>query len=782
MFRNYFRTAWRNLLNNKVFSAINIGGLAIGIAACLVILQYVGFETSYDRFHVNSDNIYRVTKQFYQEGVLADHSAMTYTANAPAMKAAFPEVIGATTVSYVYGSAVMSYENVKFNEEAVLFADSAFLSVFTFPLLKGEKNILKEPHVAFLTQSTARKYFGKADPLGKVIWLNKEQYYTVKGILKDVPANSHIKFDFVLSAKYDRNWNNYDYYTYLQLAPGTNVKALEAKFGTFVKNNGMDSVETKFKLQALNDIHLHSNIRNEIEVNGNVRSVYFLLTIAAFILAIAWVNYINLSTAKANKRAREIGVRKVVGAGKGQLVKQFLTESFMINIIAAVLAALLLVFVLPYYKQLTGRPLWVGGKAAYWFVFIAVFLLGAFLSGLYPALVLSSFKPVFVLKGVSKSPGGQLMRKTLVTIQFAASVILLIGTFTVFHQLQYMRSQDLGMNMEQVLVVIGPKTTDNSKIKAFRNEMSRQKDVSGVCVSSNVPGKEIWSANPALRLGQEEKEGVNVKRIILDQEFIRTFKIPLIAGRNVSENGTADIRDAVMLNEAACRALGFRNPEAAINERIVTQGDTLNVVGVLKNYHQVSLQKNIEPIVFTMGGSYNNFFSMKINTRNLDNIMRSVKTTYAGFFPDDPIEFFFLDDFFNRQYQADQQLGSIFLCFACLAILIACLGLFGLASFTITQRTKEIGVRKVLGASVGNIVLLLSGEFLKLVLISFVIALPLAAYVMHLWLQDFAYRVTLAWWIFVLSGGIALLIAALTVSFQAVKSALANPVNSLKTE
>lgn len=782
MFRNYFRTAWRNLLNNKIFSAINIGGLAIGIAACLVILQYVGFEISYDRFHTDGPNIYRVTKEYYQDGVLADHSAMTHTATGPSMKAAFPEVTGATTISYIYGSGVMSYEEVKFNEERVLFADSAFLSVFTFPLVKGEAAWMKEPNTALLTQSTARKYFGKADPVGKVIWLNKTEQYTVRGVLKDIPANSHIKFDFVLSAKYDRNWNNYDYYTYLQLVPGTDVKALEARFPAFVQQNGLDSAETKFVLQPLNDIHLYSNIRNETEVNGNMRSVYFLLTIAMFILAIAWVNYVNLSTAKANKRAKEIGVRKVVGAGKGQLVKQFLTESFMINMIAAGLAVLLLIMVLPYYTQLTGRPLWVGGKVGYWLVFAGIFLLGTFLSGFYPALVLSSFKPVAVLKGVSKSSGGQLLRKTLVTIQFAASVILLIGTFTVFHQLQYMRKQDLGMNMEQVLVMIGPKMTDATRKESFRDEMSRQKDVTSVAVSSNVPGKEIWSANNAVRLGREEREGVNVKRIILDEDFITTFKIPLLAGRNVSRARVADTDKSAILNEAACRALGFKDPADAVNERIVTQGDTLDIVGVLKNFHQVSLQKNIEPIVFSTGSSYNSFYSLKINTKNLESVMGAVKTTYVRFFPNDPIEFFFLDDFFNRQYQADQQLGRIFFCASCLAILIACLGLFGLASFTITQRTKEIGVRKVLGASVSNIVLLLSGEFLKLVLISFTVSLPVAGYVMHLWLQDFAYRVTVAWWIFVLSGGIALLIAAVTVSFQAVKSALANPVKSLKTE
>ncbi|MET6997047.1 ABC transporter permease [Chitinophaga defluvii] len=784
MLKNYLKIAFRNLWANKGFSAINIGGLAIGIAACLAIFQYVGFELSYDQFHPKGKQLYRVTKKYMLEGVLADHSAMTYTATGPAMQAAFPEVIGATTVSTIYGSAVMSYEHTRFNEEKILFADSAFLQLFHFPLLRGKQTDLNDSRTALLSASTAKKYFGKTDPVGKIITLNKTGTYLVKGIFKDVPPNAHLKFDFLLSAKYERNWNNFDYYTYLLLAPGTDPKALEAKFPAFIQQAGMDSTTTKFELQAMPDIHLHSNIRNEATVNGNIRSVYFLLIIAGFILAIAWVNYVNLSTAKAIRRAREVGIRKVVGAGKQQLLAQFLLESILVNFIAAMIAAVLLMLTMPYFANLTGKPLadslW--GAPAYWLLFVMIFLSGTLISGVYPAFILSSFQPIKVLKGSSKTAGHNTLRKALVIVQFAASVILLIGTFTIFRQLQFMRSQDLGMRLDQTLVVVGPKMADSSRIKAFKMELQREPAVSQLTISSDIPGKEIWSTNGAFRLSQDPRASIGLNEVTIDEDFLKTFQIKLLAGRNLSEAGGSDARDGALLNETACKALGFTSPESAIQQKINFQGDTLAIVGILKDYHQESLRSNVNPIIFRLGTSYNNFYAIRMNMLHPDKTIAAIGKEYTRFFPDDPYDYFFLDAYFDKQYRTDKQLGHIFLLFASLAIFVACLGLFGLASFTIQQRKKEISVRKVLGASVGNIVLLLSKDFLKLVMLAFLIAGPLAWYAMHKWLEDFAYRTALSWWIFALAGLVALIVAVLTVSTQAIKTALTNPVKSLRAD
>jgi putative ABC transport system permease protein len=785
MLKNYLKIALRNLWNNKEFSAINIGGLAIGIAACLAIFQYVGFELSYDQFHPNGKQIYRVTKKYVQDGVMLDHSAMTYTATGPAMKANFPEVTGATTVSTIYGSGVMSYENTRFNEEKIFFADSAFLQLFNFPLVNGKAADLNDQDIAMISQSTAKKYFGKTDPIGKIITLNKTQNYLVKGIFKDVPANSHLQFDFLLSAKYDRNWNNFDYYTYLQLSPGADPKALQAKFPAFIKNAGMDSSDTKFELQPMTDIHLHSNIRNEASVNGNVRSIYFLLIIAAFILAIAWVNYVNLSTAKAIKRAREVGIRKVVGAGKRQLLTQFLLESILINTMAAIVAAVLLMITLPYFAHLTNKPLDIAiwGPPSYWLSFVLLFIAGTLISGIYPAFILSSFQPIAVLKGgTGKTAKHGTLRKSLVVVQFAAAVILLIGTFTIFRQLQFMRQQDLGMSMDQTLVLIGPKMSDSSHMKAFKTELLREPAISHLTISSNIPGKEIWSTNGAFRLSQDIRTSVGVNEVMIDEDFTSTFQMKMLAGRNLSTAYGEDAIDGVLLNETASKALGFNTAETALQQKINFRGDTLTIKGILKDYHQESLRNNVHPIIFRMGASYNSFYSIKMNMQQPDKTIASIGSLYTRFFPDDPYQYFFLDDFFNKQYHADKQLGQVFLLFASLAIFIACLGLFGLASFTIAQRKKEISIRKILGASVNNIVLLLSKDFLKLVMLAFLIAGPVAAYAMHKWLEDFAYRTQLSWWIFALAGIVALLVAIITVSSQAIKTALTNPVKSLKAD
>jgi putative ABC transport system permease protein len=547
----------------------------------------------------------------------------------------------------------------------------------------------------------------------------------------------------------------------------------------------MTSKETEFELQPLTNIHLYSHIRNEAEVNGNSRSVYFLLIIAGFILAIAWVNYINLSTARSIRRAKEVGIRKVVGALRPQLIRQFLFESLLINAIAAIVSCIILYLALPYFAELTGKPLSdkIWNTAGYWLLFAAVFIAGTLLSAIYPAFVLSSFKPLTVIKGFAKTSGGHALRKTLVTIQFVATVFLLISTLTVYRQLQYMRSQDLGMNIDQTLVITGPKMEGAKEAyRSFKNEILQLPSVRKLTRSSNVPGKEIWSANPAYLLSAAPETAIGMNEVDIDEDFVDAFKIKLVSGRKLSESNLVDVNDGILLNETASSALGFIKPDDALDRQVVFRGDTLRVKGVIRNYHQESLKSNIDPIIFKLGTSYSDFYSVKLNVSDLNNTIAAIGNKFRNFFPNDPFEFFFLDDLFNRQYQADQQLGQIFLWFACLAILVACLGLFGLASFTITQRTKEVGIRKVLGASMSSLVLLLSREFVQLVLLAFLISMPLAWYSMHLWLEDFAYRIPVGWIVFVVAGGVALFIAAVTVSFQAIKAALANPTKTLRTE
>jgi putative ABC transport system permease protein len=785
MFRNYWRTAWRMLAKNKGFTIVNIGGLAIGLTACIVILQYVGFERSFDKFHPKAEHIYRVTKKHFNQGVMDDHSAMTFTATGPEMQRAFPEIEMATTVSEIYGSGVVSYGDVKFNEDKIVYADSAFLKMFDFPVIEGNVSNFNRPGTILISASAAKKYFNRKYPIGQMLRVNNDPFL-VTGVLKDVPHNSHILFDFLIYTNYNRNWNNYDYYTYLQLKPGTNVNTLQAKFPAFINSiEGMTSKETEFELQPLTNIHLYSHIRNEAEVNGNSRSVYFLLIIAGFILAIAWVNYINLSTARSIRRAKEVGIRKVVGALRPQLIRQFLFESLLINAIAAIVSCIILYFALPYFAELTGKPLSdkIWNTAGYWLLFAAVFIAGTLLSAIYPAFVLSSFKPLTVIKGFAKTSGGHALRKTLVTIQFVATVFLLISTLTVYRQLQYMRSQDLGMNIDQTLVITGPKMEGAKEAyRSFKNEILQLPSVRKLTRSSNVPGKEIWSANPAYLLSAAPETAIGMNEVDIDEDFVDAFKIKLVSGRKLSESNLVDVNDGILLNETASSALGFIKPDDALDRQVVFRGDTLRVKGVIRNYHQESLKSNIDPIIFKLGTSYSDFYSVKLNVSDLNNTIAAIGNKFRNFFPNDPFEFFFLDDLFNRQYQADQQLGQIFLWFACLAILVACLGLFGLASFTITQRTKEVGIRKVLGASMSSLVLLLSREFVQLVLLAFLISMPLAWYSMHLWLEDFAYRIPVGWIVFVVAGGVALFIAAVTVSFQAIKAALANPTKTLRTE
>ncbi len=818
MYRSYLTTAWRNIKKNAIFSLINIAGLAIGMAACLLILQYVNFELSYDQFNKNISDVYRVYNDRYQNGKLIQHGTITYSAIGKAMQDDYPEVINHARVE-PFGKLIITYGNKKFGEQEVIAVDNSFLSMFSYQFVAGDnKTALNDPFNAVLTQSAATRYFGVRENfgslLGKAIVMGRDSMpYKITGICKDVPENSHLQFDILasyvtmLAGKYpytqaDYDFTDSDFWHYIQLRHGTDYKALEAKFPAFsqkyFQGNKISGSVEKFYLQPLAKAHLYSNFEYEIGKTGSATVVWGLLLIALFIIIIAWVNYINLSTARSAERAREVGVRKVTGATKNQLIRQFLTESFLINLIALLMALLLVLGLQPAFNALIQHKLSLAylfqkslGGYSITMGLLALVLAGIFISGFYPAFVLSSFRPVLVLKGkFSASKRGIFLRKGLVVGQFAITVALITGSLIVYKQIKFMSEQELGMNISQVLIVKPPMLSDFDstfivKTNSFKEEVKQIAHVKGVTTSNRIAGDELGRSFKVHRTDDNSGNHFTVRNMGGDYDFLKVYGIKLITGRNFSPadyNADFNKLHNIILNELAVKTLGFTSNEDAIGKSITMFDKKWDVIGVMNNYHQKSLRYPLEATV--MMPTYGNFnpISVKVDAANIASTMAAVKSKYAKFFPGDLFDYYFLDEKFNTQYRDDQLFGKAFGIFAGFAIFIACLGLLGLSLFATTQRTKEIGVRKVLGASIANIVLLLSKDFIRLVILAFVIASPLSYFVMHHWLQDFAYRINIEWWVFALAGILSITVALATISYQAVKAAVANPVRSLRSE
>ncbi len=809
MLRNYLTIALRNLLKNKVFTLINILGVAIGMAGCLLILQYVRYELSFDRFHEEADRIYRIQYNTYQNGQQTVACAAAVPAVGPAMKNNFPEV--QEYARFFPISGVMTYLQpdgtpLAFREKKMQIATPSALSMFNFPLLQGDAaTALDGINKVVLSESAAKRYFGEAEPMGKTLLGSWQDVgpFIVTGVMRDVPANSHIKFDFLLSYETlnkltdnesETAWGWYDFNTYILLDKKADPQDFQAKWDQWLAKNRKEEWEKynysqAFLLQPLTDIHLYSNLLQESqpEEQGNGEAVYFLLLIAGFILLIAWINYVNLSTAKSIERANEVGVRKAVGAQKKQLMGQFIFEATLVNFLAALLAVWLVVFTLPYLGTLTGRTLTLAllVQPGFWVILLILFLAGAFLSGLYPALMLSAYKPITVLRGkLHTSSGGIRLRKSLVIFQFGTSVALMAGTLVVFNQISYMMRQPLGVDITQTLVLKGPDVTDSlytDSFNTFKTEMLRNTAISSITSSTNVPGDEIFWTNGIKRISGGPESRITIYNVGIDEDYVPSFGLKLVAGRNFSASFRTDTA-AVLLNEAATRILAYTTPEEAIQQEVSLGGDTMKIIGVLANYHQMSLKQLQAPMVFRWIPAASNFYALKISTTQPSETLAQIQQEWHEFFPGNPFEYFFLDAFFNRQYQSDRLFGHVFTLFSGLAIFVACLGLFGLASFTTLQRTKEIGVRKVLGASVRSIVALLSQEFLQLILVASLLAIPLAYWVMDRWLAVYPFRIDLSWWFFALPLLLVLLIAMLTVGYQTIKAALANPVKSLRYE
>ncbi|MBD3414279.1 MAG: FtsX-like permease family protein [Candidatus Aminicenantes bacterium] len=791
MLKNYLRIAFRNLKRHKLYSFINISGLGIGLACCLLIFIYVKHELSYDRFHENSKRIYRAVVGEFQNGKWA-YSVGTPEPLGAALEQELPEV--EQSVRFFHPSWIekwsVSHKNRSFYEEQVFFTDPSFFEVFSFPLIQGNSDsVLDEPHSIVISQKAAQKYFGSDNPIGKVLMIDHHIETQVTGVTEDVPPNSHFRFDFLVSfdaMPYQwilNNWRTQNCYTYLLLQREYSQTELEPKLSQFLKKHFGPMENVKFDFQPLTDIHLHSrDFRQDMASHiGDISSVYTFSAIAVFILIIACINFVNLTTARSINRAKEVGMRKVIGAQRMQLIRQFFGESVLFSLMALLLAVVLALSLIPNLNRLIGQNLSLSQYDALetGFVFLGIALLAGILSGIYPALYLSKFQPIkVIMENYGNGTKGAGFRKILVVAQFSISIVLIIGTLVISRQNRFCMNKKLGFDQEQVLVVPMWDSQAQKGFLAFKNTLLKNPEVMSVSGSSSIPGESVGSR------GMKPEGNLWSPRdsIVVDEDFIPTFGIEVVQGRNFSTQFPTDREDAYILNQAAVQEFGWEEP---IGKQLIWKGDknkTGNVIGVVQDFHYESLHQKIEPLVLFMSSGAAAYTSVRIRTQNTQDTIASIKKTWNQFHPGHSFESFFMDSHFDRLYRSEIRMGKIFRYFTFLALFVSCLGLFGLTSFMVNQRTKEIGIRKVLGASGGNIVMLFSQEFMKWVLVANLLAWPIAYVMMNKWLQNFAYRVRISLWTFLVSAVIAVLIAFVTVSFQSLRAARTDPVESLRYE
>jgi len=808
MLRNYFTIAIRNLLKYRFISFINLFGLTVGLTCYLLITTYIINELSFDRYNKNAANIYRVTRSFNnQDGVVS----LTLSTVSPPfgyyMPGDFPEIKKLTRL-YDNGLTPLRYKEKLINEDHLFFGDENLFDVFSVNLLQGNpKTALLEPYSVVMTMETARKYFGDEDPMNKLIRYNNQLDLKVTGIYQPFPENAHIhpamlvsfntmKDTLVYGEKLIRtNWGNNSFFTYLLLPDHYDIQKMVSRFPAFVDNHMADqyggkqpSKFTKLGLQKLTDIHLYSHTDYEAEANSDIKRVYVFGAIAFFILLIACINYMNLSTARSALRAREIGIRKVLGARKKELIFQFLSESVLISWMAILLAVALLYFSIPWLNKMTDQHLSIS-LLFKWQVLVPVLLtpfVVGIVSGIYPALFMSGFQPVKTLKGLFKAGSGNIsFRKVLVITQFSISIILIITTAVVFQQLHYMQQKSLGFDREH-LVILNYNNAVSSHFESFRSELMSDAGCRDVTRSSRIPTGRLLDNMGASTLSGDSLQPttMDIKYVAIDEHYIPTFGMKMAAGRNFSKEYSTDTANFI-INEMTVKALGWPSAQAAVGKDFKYGRTRGHIIGVVRDFHFESMHQPIVPMILLMlptSISYYNNISVKIAGNNIPSTIAHLDAVWKKYLPEVPFQSSFLDENFDALYKSEQKQGNIFTVFAFIAIFIACLGLFGLSAFSITQRIKEIGIRKVLGATTGSIVGLLSKDFLKLVAVAAIIAFPVAWYAMHNWLQDFAYRINMPWWIFVLAGIIAAAVALATISFQAIKAALSNPVKSLRTE
>ncbi len=807
MIRNFIITAWRNLRGNKAFSFINIFGLSVGLTCCMLIGAYLYSELTYDTYPEQANHIYRVALHSNGSNAAADFPSVDIAVG-PGIKNVFPEVLAFTRLTQ-RGPVFVKYNENSFKENNIALIDSNFFQLFSIPLVEGDtKTALTQPKTIVLTRAFAKKYFGDAPAVGKSITVGRD-LLKVTGLIDKIPDDSHFHADAFMSlATYNtpstpQTWSNVGDFTYVLLDKNADPKKLEAGFRKLTAEHvvpeiqhdmGVSLAEAQksvntfiFFLQPLTDIHLHSATKYEFEANGDINYVYIFAALTIFILLLACINFTNLSTASAAKRAREIGIRKVLGSEKNQLIRQFLTESVLLTFLAMLLAIGMVYLLLPYFNDLSGKHITIDfflSARAIALEAALIFIVGL-IAGIYPAFFLSSFEIIPILKGaggVSRSNKSGL-RSSLIVFQFAISTALIISTFVVYQQLHFMQNKKLGYDKNQVMVINDAYTLGNN-VNAFKEQLLSDSRVENATVADNAPGYNQMGGTVIYASDISDKaihKEISTNIYWISSSYIPTLKMQLAEGRNFYPSGPADSA-SVIINEAAVRDLGFGNVDP-IGKTIVRSGQRhYSIVGVVKDFNYTSAKQKIAPLMMIASNNSKGLIMLRVKTADIHQFIADVKTKWDAMHASAPLSYSFLDDQFASLYKAEERTSKIFTSFSIIAVIIACLGLFGLAAYMTRQRVKEIGIRKVLGASAGNITVMLSKEFLQLILVAALIAYPLTWFAMHKWLQDFAYRTAIHWWIFIAAGIIALLVAAVTISFQAIKAALANPVESLRSE
>lgn len=805
MFKNYLKVALRSLWKNKAFSAINIIGLAAGLAVCLLIVLYVVDELSYDKYNKNADRIYRLDCDIYFNDTQAIF-AVAPDPLAPTLKREYPVVEEMTRANFQQ-DVLIRKDDQNVQDHNVGYVDSTFFKVFTIPMIAGDPlTALKEPNSIVLDKTTAKKYFNSTDVIGKILRVDNNTDCKITGVIKDIPRQSHFHFHFIRPRGKDNDsWLSNNTFNYILLKPGVSQAEMQKKVdATVAKYIGRDleqqlhsslkDLQSKgnhfiYHMMPLTDIHLHSNKSYEMEANGDVTHVYIFSVIALFILIIACVNFMNLSTARSANRAKEVGIRKVAGSLRLHLITQFLTESVLLSFFSLLFAIGIAALLVPLFNQLAGKQMSVTTLFSTWLfpVMIALVLLVGLLAGSYPAFYLSSFQPIDVLKGkIAKGFRSSWLRSGLVVFQFCISIMLIIGTIVIYGQLDYIRSRKIGYNRDQVLVIHNAYYLDN-QIHTFRNELLNIPGITNASISGDLPtdinfDNEGWFKDA----GMDASKVVVLTNFFIDDNYIPTLGMEMKEGRNFSKDFPTDSL-AVILNETAVKLLGFKDPfkETLYRPNFYDGGIhgslAYHIIGVVKDFNFSSMRNSVGPLIIVRSENWG-AIAARVNTKNISSVIAAIKNKWAATVPAQPFNYTFMDSDFENVYTAEQRTGKLFITFAVFAILIGCLGLFGLVTYAAEQRIKEIGVRKVLGASVSGIVAMLSKDFAKLILIASLIAFPIAWWATHKWLQSFAYRITISWWVFFAAAATALVIALLTVSVQAIRAAIANPVKSLRTE
>ncbi|PWN07951.1 ABC transporter permease [Rhodohalobacter mucosus] len=792
MLKNYIKIAFRNVKKNPGYSAINIFGLAVGIAVCVLIFRYISFELSYDRYHDDADRLYRITVKMES----GDAIALTPSIVSPLFQQSISEVEAATRI-YDYSSfrsVVLGYEDRVFEENSFAFADSSVFSIFDFELLQGDPaTALVRPYTVVLSKSTAAKYFGTENPVGKTITLDNARDLEVTGVMKDIPQNSHFRFDVFTSLESRRNWGELSdtqlrgaqFYTYVKLHQDANLQVVQSKVAEILEQYASGSFVAELGLQPVTDIHLYSQVEHEIQPQGDIRYVMAAGFTALLILLIACINYMNLSTARSAQRSREVGIRKVMGSDRRAIMKQFYGEAAFLSLAALILAMFLAELSLPWFSSLIKRPLEAGiSGGSLFMILLGIGVLVALFAGSYPALVLSSFNPARVLSGGKQKAGSAAFRKVLVVFQFSVSVFLIVGSLIVHSQIQFIQQKELGFNKDRILSLTSYNDVEN-RFELLETEMNRIPGIEGLTMGSHSP-VEIGSGYSLMVEGLELDPNFGIRGLKAMPGYPELFDMKIAAGRTLTENDFQSTNRnenpeySFIMNETAVARIGL-TPEEAIGRRLTVNGRIGPVIGIVEDFHFNSMSTEIEPLLIFPQDGFNRLF-ISLSTSDIAGTLQEIGETWTELFPQIPFEYQFVDQQFDRLYRSEMQIGTLFTAFSILAIVIACLGLFGLASFMVEQRSREVGIRKVLGASITGILTLFSYDFLKLVGLGFLIGVPVAWYVMNNWLQNFAYRTEIGAGILMLAGCTILLIALISVGYQAVKAALLNPVDTMRSE